>query len=199
MTVVLSHLAPDGVLVSPSWDEARVAAHGAGTPLGTETIALGAAHRRTLARDVCAATDLPPFLARNAGLNSGLMMAHVTAAALVSENKVLAHPASVDTIPTSAGKEDHVSMGVHAARKALEIVENTATVLGIELLAAAQALDFHDKRPGRGALAGHRFFRRRVLRLERDRVLAPDIEAARTLVLDSSFRVSVEKAAGPLS
>ncbi len=146
-----------------------------------------------------ALSDLPPFLAKNAGLNSGLMMAHVTAAALVSENKVLAHPASVDTIPTSAGKEDHVSMGVHAARKALSIVENTATVLGIELLAAAQALDFHEKRPGRGALAAHRFFRRRVEAMERDRVLAPDIEAARTLVLDPSFRTAVEKAAGPLS
>jgi len=146
-----------------------------------------------------ALSDLPPFLAKDAGLNSGLMMAHVTAAALVSENKVLAHPASVDTIPTSAGKEDHVSMGVHAARKALEVVENTATVLGIELLAAALALDFHGKRPGRGAFAGHRFFRRRVLGMERDRVLAPDIEAARTLVLDPAFRGSVEKVTGPLS
>jgi histidine ammonia-lyase len=146
-----------------------------------------------------ALSDLPPFLAKNAGLNSGLMMAHVTAAALVSENKVLAHPASVDTIPTSAGKEDHVSMGVHAARKALEIVENTATVLGIELLAAAQALDFHEERPGRGAQAARLCFRRRVAGMERDRILAPDIEAARTLVLDPSFRAAVEKAAGQLS
>jgi len=146
-----------------------------------------------------ALSDLPPFLAKNAGLNSGLMMAHVTAAALVSENKVLAHPASVDTIPTSAGKEDHVSMGVHAARKALSVVENTATVLGIELLAAAQALDFHREHPGRGARAAHRFFRRRVTGMERDRVLAPDIEAARNVVLDPAFRASVEKAAGPLS
>jgi histidine ammonia-lyase len=147
-----------------------------------------------------ALSDLPPFLARNAGLNSGLMMAHVTAAALVSESKVLAHPASVDTIPTSAGKEDHVSMGVHAARKAAEIVENATTVIAIEMLAAAQALDFHaPKRAGRGAAAAHRFFRRRVPAMTRDRVLAPDIEAARRVVLDPDFRATVERAAGRLS
>jgi len=147
-----------------------------------------------------ALSDLPPFLAHDAGLNSGLMMAHVTAAALVAENKVLAHPASVDTIPTSAGKEDHVSMGVHAARKASQIVENTVTVLGIELLAAAQALDFLlPERPGRGADAAHRFIRRAIPGMKRDRVLAPDIEAARGLVLDPALRAAVEKAAGALA
>jgi histidine ammonia-lyase len=147
-----------------------------------------------------ALSGLPPFLAQDAGLNSGFMMAHVTAAALVSENKVLAHPASVDTIPTSAGKEDHVSMGVHAARKAAQIVENTVTVLGIELLAAAQALDvLAPLVPGRGARAAHRFFRRVVTRMERDRILAPDIAAARGLVVDASFRSAVEKVVGPLA
>jgi len=147
-----------------------------------------------------ALSDLPPFLARNAGLNSGLMMAHVTAAALVSENKVLAHPASVDTIPTSAGKEDHVSMGVHAAAKAAEIVENSVTVLSIELLAAAQALDFlAPLTAGRGARAAHRFVRRHVPPMERDRVLASDIETARGLLLDPALVASVEKAAGALS
>ena len=145
-------------------------------------------------------SDLPPFLARDAGLNSGLMMAHVTAAALVAENKVLAHPASVDTIPTSAGKEDHVSMGVHAARKASQIVENSVTVLGIELLAAAQALDFlAPERPGRGAYAAHRYIRRAIPTMKHDRVLAPDIEAARKLVLDPGLRDAVERAAGSLS
>ena len=145
-------------------------------------------------------SDLPPFLAKNAGLNSGLMMAHVTAAALVSENKVLAHPASVDTIPTSAGKEDHVSMGVHAALKASQIVENTVTVLGIELLAAAQALDFLlPLKPGRGARAAHRFFRRLVAGMERDRFLAPDIATSRAIVIDATLRTAVEKAVGPLS
>ena len=145
-------------------------------------------------------SGLPPFLAQDAGLNSGFMMAHVTAAALVSENKVLAHPASVDTIPTSAGKEDHVSMGVHAARKASQIIENAVTVLGIELLAAAQALDLLAPLvPGRGARAAHRVFRRVVTRMERDRVLAPDIAAARGLVVDASFRAAVEKVVGPLA
>jgi histidine ammonia-lyase len=145
-------------------------------------------------------SGLPPFLAKNAGLNSGFMMAHVTAAALVSENKVLAHPASVDTIPTSAGKEDHVSMGVHAARKASQIVENTVTVLGIELLAAAQALDILAPLvPGRGVRAAHRYFRRFVTGMERDRVLAPDIAAARGLVTEAPLKAAVEKVVGPLS
>jgi histidine ammonia-lyase len=145
-------------------------------------------------------SGLPPFLAQDAGLNSGLMMAHVTAAALVSENKVLAHPASIDTIPTSAGKEDHVSMGVHAARKASQIVENAVTILGVELLAAAQALDHRAPLvPGRGALAAHRRFRHSVTRMERDRFLAPDIAAARGLVIDASLRAAVEKAVGPLA
>jgi histidine ammonia-lyase len=128
------------------------------------------------------------------------MMAHVTAAALVAENKILSHPASVDTIPTSAGKEDHVSMGVHAARKAFTVVENTATVLGIELLAAAQALDFHKPRtPGRGALAAHRFARRRIRGMERDRFLAPDIAAARDLVVDPALVASIEAVVGRLA
>ena len=147
-----------------------------------------------------ALSDLPAFLTENAGLNSGLMMAHVTAAALVSQNKVLAHPASVDTIPTSAGKEDHVSMGVHASLKAAEIVDNTATVLGIEFLAAAQALDFLAPRTaGRGALAAQRFFRRRIPGMKGDRFLAPDIESARNVLLDKALRSAVEKACGVLA
>jgi histidine ammonia-lyase len=147
-----------------------------------------------------ALSDLPPFLAKDAGLNSGFMMAHVTAAALVSENKVLAHPASVDTIPTSAGKEDHVSMGVHAARKAAEIVRNVETVLAIEALAAAQALDFlAPLRPGRGVAAAHRAFRRRVRRMDVDRILAPDIASARRAVEDESMRIAAEGAVGPLA
>jgi histidine ammonia-lyase len=85
---------------------------------------------------------LPPFLAHGAGLNSGFMMAQVTAAALASENKVLAHPASVDSIPTSANKEDYVSMGMHGSIKLKRIVENTRNVLAIEAMAGCQALDF---------------------------------------------------------
>jgi len=118
----------------------------------------------------------------------------------VSENKVLAHPASVDTIPTSAGKEDHVSMGVHAARKAAEIVRNVETVLAIEALAAAQALDFlAPLRPGRGVAAAHRAFRRRVRRMDVDRILAPDIASARRAVEDESMRIAAEGAVGPLA
>src|SRR5262249_54291957 len=86
-------------------------------------------------------SDLPAFLTKESGLNSGFMIAQVTAAALVSENKILAHPASVDTIPTSANKEDHVSMGVTAALKFEQIVRNAANVLAIEMLCAAQAID----------------------------------------------------------
>lgn len=144
-------------------------------------------------------SDLPPFLTADAGLNSGFMMAHVTAAALASENKVLSHPASVDTIPTSASKEDHVSMGVHAARKAAQIVENVASVLAIEILAAAQALDFlAPLRAGKGARAAHRAFRRRVPHMDRDRVLALDIETSRGVVDREELRRAAERAAGPL-
>src|SRR5262245_22696506 len=169
--------------------------------LAVAVCSLGTISERRIER-LCnpALSDLPAFLTEDPGLNSGFMMAHVTAAALVSENKVLAHPASVDSIPTSAGKEDHVSMGVHAARKAAAVVENTATVLGIELLAAAQALDFHrPATPGRGALAAHRFSRRRVRPMERDRFLAPDIATARDLVFDPTWIASIEKAVGKLA
>jgi histidine ammonia-lyase len=127
------------------------------------------------------------------------MMAHVTAAALVSENKVLAHPASVDTIPTSAGKEDHVSMGAHAARKAGRVVDHVATVLAIEAIAAAQALDFlRPLRPGRGVEAARRALRRRIDPLDRDRVLADDIARARELLDGESLRRAAEAAVGPL-
>lgn len=88
-------------------------------------------------------SELPAFLVRESGLNSGFMIAQVTAAALVAENRMLSHPASVDTVPTSANQEDHVSMATHGARRLLDMAENTATVVGIELLAAAQGIEFH--------------------------------------------------------
>jgi histidine ammonia-lyase len=124
-------------------------------------------------------SGLPAFLVREGGLNSGLMMAHVTAAALASENKVLCHPASVDSIPTSANKEDHVSMGPAAARKAAQVVANTRRILAVEAIAACQALEFHrplTSSPALHAAYGH--LRRRVPPLDRDRVQAGDIEAA---------------------
>ena len=101
-------------------------------------------------------SGLPAFLAREPGLNSGFMIAQVTAAAIVSENKTLAHPASVDSIPTSAGKEDHVSMATWAGRKLGQIVTNAERVVAVELLAAAQALDLQEwLEPGRGARAAY--------------------------------------------
>jgi histidine ammonia-lyase len=144
-------------------------------------------------------SGLPPFLAHDPGLDSGFMMAQVSAAALVSENKTLAHPASVDSIPTSAAKEDHVSMGLHAALKAERIVDNVEVVLAIELLCAAQALDFlHPLKAGVGAEAARLARRRAVPRLEADRVLADDIAVARAVVASGDLARAVEKAAGPL-
>jgi histidine ammonia-lyase len=169
--------------------------------LGTAACSLATISERRIERLVNPAlSDLPAFLAREPGLHSGFMMAHVTAAALVSENKVLAHPASVDTIPTSAGKEDHVSMGTHAARKAQEIVGNVETVLAIELLCAAAALDFlKPLRPGRGVAAAHAAVRRRISPMDRDRVLATDIETARGLIARQAVRAAAERAIGTLS
>jgi histidine ammonia-lyase len=120
---------------------------------------------------------LPPFLSRDAGVNSGFMMAQVTAASLASECKVLAHPASVDTIPTDGNKEDVVPMAMAAAWKLRRVVRNVRYVLAIELMCAAQGLDFRAPlKAGRGAARAHIAVRRIVAPLERDRVLSPDIE-----------------------
>lgn len=124
-----------------------------------------------------AMSGLPAFLVSDGGLNSGFMIAQYTAAALVSENKVLCHPASVDSIPTSAGQEDHVSMGNHAGLKLARVLANAERVLAIELLCASQGVDFlKPRRPGRGAAALHSMLRARVPYLEVDRVLSDDIE-----------------------
>lgn len=130
-------------------------------------------------------SGLPPFLVRDSGVNSGLMIAQVAAAALVSENKSLCFPASVDTIPTSANQEDHVSMATHGAVKAGRIAANAAGVVGIELIAAAQGLDFHAPLNTSPALLGvHRAVRAAVPPIERDRYLASDLAWAKTAVLD---------------
>jgi histidine ammonia-lyase len=142
---------------------------------------------------------LPAFLTPHPGINSGLMIAQVAAASLASENKSLAHPASVDTIPTSANQEDHVSMGPIAARKALGIVENVETILALEWMCAAQAREFKkDLRAGKGADAAYRLLREHVKPLKTDRYLHTDIEAASTLVRDGSLVAAVEKAVGKL-
>ncbi len=131
---------------------------------------------------------LPPFLTRDPGLNSGLMIAHVTAASLASENKSLAHPASVDSLPTSANQEDHVSMATFAARRLLPMIANTAYILGIELLAASQGIDF--LRPLRSSAPleqAHSLLRALCPMIEQDRYLAPDIESATTLVTQGAL------------
>jgi histidine ammonia-lyase len=144
-------------------------------------------------------SGLPAFLVAESGLNSGLMIAQYTAAALVSENKTLAHPACVDSIPTSANKEDHVSMGTISARQAAQILENATQVLAIELLCGAQAMDLLTKgRPGKGVEQAYRVVRERVTRLDKDRVLAKDIEKVAELVKDGSLVTEVEKAVGRL-
>jgi histidine ammonia-lyase len=130
-----------------------------------------------------ALSGLPAFLTPHGGLQSGLMIGHVTAAALASENKVLAHPASVDSIPTSANKEDHVSMGVTAAHKAGRTVANTRRILAVETLAACQALEFHRPLLTSPALvAAHERVRRVIPPYHQDRYLAPEIEEVAVLV-----------------
>lgn len=128
-------------------------------------------------------SQLPPFLVHDAGLNSGFMIAHVTAAALASENKSLAHPASVDSLPTSANQEDHVSMATFGARRLADMAANTVGVVAIELLAAAQGLEF--RRPMRSTPiieAAFERIRAGVPRWEQDRLFAPDIEFVRGLI-----------------
>ena len=131
---------------------------------------------------------LPPFLTADAGLNSGFMIAHVTAAALASENKSLAHPASVDSLPTSANQEDHVSMATFAARRLQPMIDNVAHILGIEWLAAAQGIEFLRPLASSPPLeAAHRLLREACPAVSTDRFLAPDIEAATALVRGRSL------------
>src|SRR6266571_351159 len=143
---------------------------------------------------------LPPFLTREGGLNSGFMIVQYTAAALATENKVLAHPASVDTIPTSANVEDHVSMGVTAGLKLLNTLDNVERILAIELMAAAQGLDFRkptlgaQARLGQGTGAAYRLLREVMPFIEADTVLYPYIEAVRCMVADGSLVAAVNSA-----
>ncbi|MFA6316298.1 MAG: histidine ammonia-lyase [Elusimicrobiota bacterium] len=134
------------------------------------------------------APGLKPFLARDPGVESGWMIAQYTAAALVSENKALAHPASCDSVPTSAFREDFVSMGMNAALKLKKIVWNAAQVAGIEFLCAAQGVESRRPlKPGRGVARALELLRRRIPSVEGDAVLGPRLEAARELILDGYF------------
>lgn len=147
-----------------------------------------------------ALSGLPAFLTRQGGLNSGLMITQYTAASLVSENKVWAHPASVDSIPSSANQEDHVSMGTTGARKARKIMANVTRVLGIELLCAAQAAEFVGPDGlGAGTRAAYGTIRKHVRPLNEDRVLAPEIEACAELIRSGELIAAVEAAIGPVA
>ncbi|MFQ5616405.1 MAG: aromatic amino acid lyase, partial [Anaerolineales bacterium] len=123
-------------------------------------------------------SGLPSMLVKTSGLDSGLMIPQYTAAALVSDNKTLVHPDSVDSIPSSANQEDHVSMGANAARHALEIIENVRYIIAIEMLTAAQAIDLRPSGPerlGRGTKAAYKIIREHVAFMEHDRETTPDI------------------------
>ncbi len=151
-------------------------------------------------------SGLPRFLTSNGGLNSGLMIAQYTAASLVSENKVLAHPASVDSIPTSANQEDHNSMGSISAQKAWRVLKNTQTVLAIELLCACQGMDFARTlksnttlKPGLGTETAYQYVRKHISHLEKDRVLYNDIQKALKLVVSGEIINKVENKIGQLN
>ena len=152
--------------------------------MATAIAEVGAIAERRIAMLIDSSVSrLPPFLTADAGLNSGFMIAHVTAASLASENKSLAHPASVDSLPTSANQEDHVSMATFGARRLQPMIANVAHILGIELLAAAQGIEFlRPLRSSPAIEAAHALLRRHCAAMPEDRYLAPDIEAASTLV-----------------
>lgn len=192
------------------WDQARVVSAGNfhGQPLALAADYAGIAlseiasisERRIEQMLNPSLSGLPAFLAEGSGLNSGLMISQYTAAALVSENKVLAHPASVDSIPTSANQEDHVSMGTIACRKARAIFENALWVLAIELASAAQALDFHAPlRPGKGVEAAYHRIRQVVPHLDRDRYLKPELSRLRELIRSGEVVQVAEDAVGKLA
>jgi histidine ammonia-lyase len=191
-----SNAVSDNPLVFP--DEGEVLSggnfHAEPVAMAADVLALAIAEIGALAeRRVALLVDtnfssLPPFLTAESGINSGFMMAHVTAAALASENKSLAHPASVDSLPTSANQEDHVSMATFAARRLGNMADNTAGILAIELLAAAQGIEFHaPTRSSDALMEALSVVRERVPRLEQDRFMAPDMAAIKTLVASGAL------------
>jgi histidine ammonia-lyase len=174
--------------------------HAEPVAFAADTLALALAEIGSLSeRRVAVLVDpkmsgLPAFLVENSGVNSGFMIAQVTAAALVSENKTIATPCSVDSIPTSANQEDHVSMATHGARRLRNMVDNAAAVVGIELLAAAQGIEFH--RPARSSPSleqVHASIRSDVPGYAADRYFAPDIQAAQQWVKTGRFSPLVKR------
>jgi histidine ammonia-lyase len=186
----------DNPLVFPDTDEILSGGNFHGEPvafaadgLALAVAEIGALAERRIALLIDASlSGLPPFLVKDGGVNSGFMIAHVTAASLASENKLLAHPASVDSLPTSANQEDHVAMSTFAARRLGEMVENTRTILAIELLAAAQGVEFHAPHFTSPRLAEVLArVRERVPHYDLDRFFAPDIEAVAEMVAAGEF------------
>jgi histidine ammonia-lyase len=175
--------ADEGLMVSGGNFHAEPVALAADA-MATAIAEVGAIAERRIAMLIDAGVSrLPPFLTRDAGLNSGFMIAHVTAAALASENKSLAHPASVDSLPTSANQEDHVSMATFAARRLQAMIDNVAHILGVEYLAAAQGIEFLRPLTSSTTLeAAHALLRAQCPSVEMDRYLAPDIERAAVIV-----------------
>lgn len=199
--------ATDNPLVFPETGEVLAGGNFHGQPVGLAldvlaiaTSELGAIAERRVDHLVNPLlSGLPPFLTPEPGLNSGYMLGQVTAAALASENKHLASPASVDSIPTSGGKEDHVSMSAHAARKAAAVVANARRILAIEYLCAAQGLDLlHPLAPAAGTGRAYALLRERVPMLREDRFPGPEVEAAEELIRTGRLRAAVEEAVGPL-
>ncbi|MBE0701489.1 MAG: aromatic amino acid lyase, partial [Acholeplasmataceae bacterium] len=137
---------------------------------------------------------LPPFLAKCSGLNSGFMIVQYTAASLVSENKVLAHPASIDSIPSSANQEDHVSMGSIAARKAASILDNARKVVALELMTAAQALDFRNKMTlGKHTEKAYQLIRQTIPFMTKDEIMYPHLHAIESLIKSDVFYQTIFK------
>jgi histidine ammonia-lyase len=184
----------DGQIISGGNFHAEPVAFAADT-LALAIAEIGALAERRIALLIDATlSGLPPFLVREPGVNSGFMIAHVTAAALASENKSLAHPASVDSLPTSANQEDHVSMATFAARRLDDMAHNTAVIVGIELLAAAQGIDFHRPLASSAHLEHvHEQLRRQVPFFDADRFFAPDIEAAKQMVIQGTLSASCKE------
>ena len=152
--------------------------------------------RRTALLTDARMSNLPAFLSPDPGLNSGFMIAHVTAAALAAENKMLAHPASVDSLPTSANQEDHVSMATHGARRLHDMADNTAAIVGIELLAAAQGIELRKPVATSPQLQKVlNLLRENTAFWDQDRLMAPEIEAAKRLVRNPALREIVELSA----
>jgi histidine ammonia-lyase len=169
--------------------------------VATATVGMASISERRLYRllDPALSNGLPPFLVPESGLNSGFMLVQYTAASLVSESKSLAHPASVDSIPSSAGQEDHVSMGMIAARHARDVVSNAEMVLALEALGAAQALDLRAPlEAGPATVAVKDALRGAVPFFEADREFGPDIAAAARLVQTGALREAAEAVIGPL-